>query len=526
MSRRSLFLALAVLLPVGLTPAIAQDVPRAALWGAMPEPTEGILRNSISNLFAVGDSLWVGPFLNLTTDGGQTWQVADTDSLFGSRNRVFSIDVEGDVIWVGLGYTGREDQFAAGGFLVSRDGGQTFAYRFDQLDAPGDSILTYGVSTLRALPIITQEQSPPFDIDYDPVLDEVWVAGFGSGIRRSRDGGATWDRIILPPDGFDAISPDEPYDFFVEPARGETGFLNYNAFSVLVDEEGVVWAGTSEGVNRSRPEDLDAATGDRGWQLLTFDGGPNALVGKWTVSIEEQPLPGRNPIWFANWAANRVQGEAQRFGLTVTRDGGETFEQVLTDVETIDFAFAGERVYVAGRSSGLFISDDAGRTWRSVGDFFDPTQPDRIVRQNVDVAAVATTRDAVWIGTSDGLLRSTDGGQTWRLFRAEVPLNPDTPTDDVPRVDTYAYPNPFSPAASGFVRVHYALESDQTVRVRIFDFGMNLVRDLVNESQPAGTREAPWDGTDNGGLRVANGPYFYAVEANGETVWGKILLIE
>ncbi len=129
----------------------------------------GIVRNSTANLHARGDSLWVGSFLNLTTDGGSTWLLADADSLFGSRNSVFSIDTEGDVVWVGLGYlsdaTSGSSEQSAGGFLVSTDGGRTFTYRFPQLDSPDSDTETYGVSTLPALPVIVPQQSPPFDID-------------------------------------------------------------------------------------------------------------------------------------------------------------------------------------------------------------------------------------------------------------------------------------------------------------------------------------------------------------------------
>ena len=52
-----------------------------------------VARNSTSNLHAEGDSVWVGSFLNLTSDGGNSWFIADADSLFGSRNTVFSIEV-------------------------------------------------------------------------------------------------------------------------------------------------------------------------------------------------------------------------------------------------------------------------------------------------------------------------------------------------------------------------------------------------------------------------------------------------
>ena len=203
----------------------------------------------------------------------------------------------------------------------------------------------------------------------------------------------------------------------------------------------------------------------------------------------------------------------------------DTFEQVLVGERIQDFAFQGETVYAAG-DTGLFISDDGGRSWRTVRDFRDPSQPDRLVRPDARVFSVATTRQALWAGTGDGLFRSTDGGEHWQLFRAEIPTNPESPTDAVPRVDTYAFPNPFSPASDVFLRLRYDLAEAQEVTVRIFDFGMNLIRTLVDGTREPGTREETWDGMDDQGIRVANGPYFYAIQTRGNTFWGKILVLE
>jgi hypothetical protein len=149
-----------------------------------------------------------------------------------------------------------------------------------------------------------------------------------------------------------------------------------------------------------------------------------------------------------------------------------------------------------------------------------------VLRPDVRVLAVATTRTYLWIGTSDGLLRSDDGGRTWRLFRAEVPLKPTTPSPQVPQVHTYAYPNPFSPVLDTFVRIRYDLEQPTSVRVHVFDFGLQRVRTLYEGTQGAGAHEVIWDGLDARGVRVANGVYFYAVETNTTTYWGKILVIE
>jgi hypothetical protein len=135
------------------------------------------------------------------------------------------------------------------------------------------------------------------------------------------------------------------------------------------------------------------------------------------------------------------------------------------------------------------------------------------------------------VGTSDGLLRLDraeeptllDGAEQWRLFRAETPVNPDEPSQEVPDVSTYAYPNPFVPARDQRVRIVYELEQARTVEVSIYDFGMNQVRTLT-ERKSAGQQETVWDGTDDRGLRVPTGTYFYEVDLGGKTVQGKILV--
>jgi len=93
-------------------------------------------------------------------------------------------------------------------------------------------------------------------------------------------------------------------------------------------------------------------------------------------------------------------------------------------------------------------------------------------------------------------------------------------------VDTYAYPNPFSPMLDAFVRIRYDLAQPASVRVHVFDFGLQRVRTLFEGMQEAGAHEVIWDGLDARGVRVANGVYFYAVETDAATYWGKILVIE
>jgi hypothetical protein len=480
----------------------------------------GILNNSVANLHVTDEAVWVGPFLNVSTDLGATWLVPDSDSLFGSPNRLFSIDIEGDVIVAGLGRadnSGGESVQTAAGFLVSENGGQSFQFRFPQLDDPDDTTQEYGISILPALPVIVPQQSPPFDVDIDPVTGTIWVAGWASGVRKSNDMGRTWQRVVLPPDDLDQIRPDEAYSFSVEPRRGGNGSLNHMGFSVLVDASGTVWAGTAGGLNRS----LD---GGVSWDKFKADGTSGSLTGDWIISIEEQPGAVQPVVWMATWNTSESGGGTGQFGVTLTRDGGQTFEQTLPGERVYDFAFDGPRAYVAG-DGGLFISDDYGRSWNSISDFRDQANPTRRVREDADVFSVEAHAGILWVGTSDGLLRSLDGGMTWTLFRVDVPLNPDSPGGAVPAVDTFAYPNPYSPGADGFIRIKYDAADQGSATIRIFDFAMNLVREL-RESAASGVTETLWDGRDDRGVQVANGTYFYQVEVGDTLSRGKILVIE
>ena len=480
----------------------------------------GILNNSVANLHVTDEAVWVGPFLNVSTDQGATWFVPDTDSLFGSPNRLFSIDIEGDIIVAGLGRadnSGGESVQTASGFLVSENGGQSFQFRFPQLDDPDDTTQEYGISILPALPVIVPQQSPPFDVDVDPVSGAIWVAGWASGVRKSVDMGRTWQRVVLPPDDLDRIRPDEAYSFSVEPRRGGNGSLNHMGFSVLVDASGTVWAGTAGGLNRS----LD---GGVSWDKFKADGTSGSLTGDWIISIEEQPGAVQPVIWMATWNTSESGGGTGQFGVTLTRDGGQTFEQTLPGERVYDFAFDGPRAYVAG-DGGLFISDDYGRSWNSISDFRDQADPSRRVRDDVDVFSVEARSGILWVGTSDGLLRSLNGGMTWTLFRVDVPLNPDSPGGAVPAVDTFAYPNPYSPGGDGYIRIKYDAAGQGGATIRIFDFAMNLVREL-QENTASGVTESLWDGRDDRGVQVANGTYFYQVEAGNTRSRGKILVIE
>ncbi|MEO0741600.1 MAG: FlgD immunoglobulin-like domain containing protein, partial [Bacteroidota bacterium] len=79
--------------------------------------------------------------------------------------------------------------------------------------------------------------------------------------------------------------------------------------------------------------------------------------------------------------------------------------------------------------------------------------------------------------------------------------------------------------ADGVIRIRYDLSGPAEVTIRVFDFGMNLVRELT-DSTAGGPTETLWDGTADNGTRLANGVYFYVIEAGSQAFDGKILVLE
>ena len=479
-------------------------------------PTLG--SNTVDVLAAAGDSLWIGPdFLGLDRLEVINRPAPDAEDAF-----VFSIEARNETaerVWAGLAFDVGGRELGAGGFLASNDGGSSFERRDPQLDVSGDTEISYGDNVLEAEPITQQAGSAPQDLAFGPGSDTVWVAGRRSGLRwidlekpRSEQ---RWHRAVLPPDDSTSVDPANTNDFLVAPLND-----NHIVFRVLVDEEGIVWAGTPEGLNRSRAGSV-TATGQRAWDRFGNDEPDSKLPADFVVALAEQPRSEtRNPIWVATFPS----------GVAVTGDGGSTFQEFLTGESIFDLA-ARDSVTYAISSEKLFALKEkksGGLEQAEIRAF--PIQNNEIPATR-ELGSVAVTDTALWVGTSEGLLRLDRVDEPalltedpeWTLLRARTPVNPETPTEEAPDVSTYAYPNPFVPARDEFVRITYELDEPGSVEINIYDFAMNRVRTLTDHNQ-AGQHETRWHGTDEQGLRVPTGAYIYTVEAGGHTVDGKILV--
>lgn len=193
-----------------------------------------------------------------------------------------------------------------------------------------------------------------------------------------------------------------------ERARGEwtqrTHALADRKITSVIAREGVILAGTTEGVFRSDDE-------GRSWQPASV-GLDHAHV-RWLAyhpAISDAEFAGTEPA-----------------GLFVSRDGARTWRACPEVAELRDalgwylpyspeagcvrgFAFHGPRAYAAVEVGGALRSEDGGATWR----LLDERTTRRPIHPDVhDIAVHPSSPEIVCAPTGGGFYCSEDGGLSW-----------------------------------------------------------------------------------------------------------------
>jgi hypothetical protein len=83
------------------------------------------------------------------------------------------------------------------------------------------------------------------------------------------------------------------------------------------------------------------------------------------------------------------------------------------------------------------------------------------------------------------------------------------------------YPNPFNPATT----IKYALPEASNVTLEIYNVVGQVVRTLVADHQNAGRYVVQWDATNESGHSLSSGIYFYRLQAGGEFLEVKKMLL-
>lgn len=476
------------------------------------------LSNSITDIVISGDTVWLGTGkgLSRSTDGGATWKNYFQSAEFGEED-ISAIAVSGKNIWAATAHSVEKDGQnlpVGSGLRHSSDGGETWEIIPQPVDVNNIDTLYYNdKSFIRALGITTEINNITYDIALSK--NTVWICSFAGMARKSTDSGKTWQRVILPPDNLNSIALTDSLVFDLSPSGGALELqnnLNHRAFSVLTENDSTIWIGTAGGINKS-------TDGGISWIRYTKQNQLDPISGNFVVALGNQIVGSTHTIWAATINAN---DPTEKRGVSVTTDGGTTWKQELLGEFSHNFGFKNSFVYVP-TDNGVWRSSDKGSSWIKTGTIYDPRKNQLYTQSNFFAAAVH--QDVVWLGGADGIALTTDNsttpfGTSWTLLHSSVA--------STFAGNSYAYPNPFAPDDE-VVRIHYTSEGILgIVSIHIFDFGMNLVKTVIQKTIRSGDTEHDeiWDGKDEFGNFVSNGVYFYRIILpNHEPIWGKILVI-
>ena len=354
---------------------------------------------------ATGGGVWK------TTDGGSTWANVSDGFFGGSIGAVAVAPSDPNVVYVGGGEkTVRGNVSSGHGLWKSEDAGRTWR--------------PIGLADSRHVPRIVVHPRDPNTV-YAAVLGDLFKSADTRGVYRSRDGGATWQRVLF------ANADAGAYELRFDPTNPRTLYattwrVRRTPYSLESGGEGSgIWKSTDEGTT---------------WTELTRRPGlPRGTVG--IVGLTVSPV---NPdrVW--------AQVEATDGGLFRSEDAGATWRKVNDDRNLRQRAWYYSRVYadpadedaVYGLNVQLWRSKDGGRTFTALdaighGDthdlWIDPDDPQHLL-----------------LGDDGGAEVSYDGGRNWSTL-----LN--QPTAQFYRVTTdNAFP----------YRIYGAQQDNSTVRIR------------------------------------------------------------
>src|SRR5688572_9691309 len=361
--------------------------------GGRSAAVEGIASQPNTYYFgSVGGGLWK------TVDGGETWKAVSDGFFGGSIGAVAVAESDPNVVYVGGGEkTVRGNVSHGDGVWKSTDAGKTWKH--------------VGLADSRHIPRLRIHPRDP-ELVYAAVLGHLFGPNEERGVYRSRDGGATWERVLF-------VSPDAGcVDLALDPTNPRI------LYACLWNVRRRPWALESGGPGSGIWKSTDG--GDTWSELTTKPGLPG---GTWGISgICVSPSDPENLYAIV---------ENEKGGVYRSRDGGETWQRTNEKRELRQRAWYYSRIFAdPANAEGVYVvnvdfhrSVDGGATFSTIdtphGDNHDlwiaPDDPERMIEANDGGANVSRDGGATWTTQSNQptaqMYRvSTDGDFPYRLL--------------------------------------------------------------------------------------------------------------
>ena len=312
-----------------------------------------------------------------TTDGGQTWKNISDDFFGGSIGAVAVSEWDPNVIYVGGGEVTVRGNVSHGyGMWKSEDAGKTWKH--------------IGLDDARRIPRIRIHPRNP-DLVYAAVLGHLFGPNEERGVFRSKDGGATWEKILFVSDEVGAA------DLVMDPTNPR--ILYASTWRILRTPYSLESGGEGSGLWKS-------TDGGDTWEEVT--GKDNGLP-RGTLGIIGVTVSPANPdrVW--------AIVEAQDGGVFRSDDGGETWTKINDERKLRQRAWYYSRIYADPKNEDqlyalnvrFWRSKDGGKTYESIstphGDHHDlwinPDDPSHMI-----------------IADDGGAQITSDGGESWTTY--------------------------------------------------------------------------------------------------------------
>ena len=336
------------------------------------------------------------------------------------------------------------------------------------------------------------------------------VAGPGGTVFRTTNGGTSWQSIGYPnlPDGFWI----EDVKFITRNDGWLVGLdtdLGHAASVYRTTDGGTTWV---QAMNQnSYMYAVDFVDPQHGWiatigelYFRTTNGGTTWMSGTLpstgSLTVSDMQFANQQVGWAVGWSGFVVR----------TIDGGASWT-VQNIGTTEDHLFS---VHVVSSSEAWLTGREA-----------DPLTMNGVVYHTTN-GGTTWTREVVAPNPYWGYAITGSGGNVWiagyegRILKKLGPTGvKEDQTNASPSGFQLAqnFPNPFNPSTT----LSFSIPSSSFVILKVYDMLGKEVRTLVNENKPAGIYGITFDATG-----LPSGLYFYRLQAGGQTITRKMLLVK
>lgn len=311
-----------------------------------------------------------------TDDGGLNWRnVSDGFVQTGSVGAVAVAPSDPSVLYVGMGEACIRGNASHGdGVYKSTDAGETWSH--------------LGLAPTLQIARVRVHPSDP-NLLYVAALGDAWGPSEDRGVYRSRDGGATWEKILYRDANTGAI------DLAMDPTDPDV------LYASLLELRRFPWGFRSAGEGTGLFKTTDG--GDTWTELTSNEGMPDGLKGR--IGITVSPVD-PNRLWAI------VDAEIGKKGLFRSDDAGATWTRLTDDADLLQRPWYYHHVFADPQDVNtvyvlnvfMWKSTDGGETFQRMlaqhldnhDLWIDPDDPSRMINGNDGGATVSFNGGRSW----------------------------------------------------------------------------------------------------------------------------------